>query len=72
MFAGKYTINEHGTARFLTLRRVPPTGSGPERWERVGMLYLTIPFNQGTRSVQGFLAKVPATTYRQHGSFVIQ
>ncbi|KAF1828191.1 HET-domain-containing protein [Decorospora gaudefroyi] len=32
MFAGRYCDVEHGTARFLTLRRVGPT---PARWERV-------------------------------------
>lgn len=41
MFAGKYIDNEHGSARFLTLRRV---GYASGRWERIGMLTLTIPF----------------------------
>jgi hypothetical protein len=41
MFAGKCLDNEHGSARFLTLRRVA-YASG--RWERIGMLTLTIPF----------------------------
>jgi hypothetical protein len=41
MFAGKYLDNEHGSARFLTLRRV---GYASGRWERIGMLTLTIPF----------------------------
>ncbi|OCT54140.1 hypothetical protein CLCR_00161 [Cladophialophora carrionii] len=68
MFAGQYLVNEHGTARFLTLRRVPL--SMPERWERVGTLYLVIPFNQDCRDVQEFLGKIPAR--RQHRSFVIQ
>lgn len=68
MFAGEYLKNEHGTARFLTLRRVPL--SRPERWERVGMLYLTIPFNARCPNVQELLRKIPAD--RQHRSFVIQ
>jgi hypothetical protein len=65
MFAGKYLENEHGTARFLTLRR-----SGPGRWERVGTLYLTIPFNAGCPTVEAFLSKIPAS--KQHRRLVIQ
>jgi hypothetical protein len=57
MFAGRYWGNEHGTARFLTLRRVR---SSPERWERVGTLYLIIPFLASCRHSAGLFAKIPA------------
>jgi hypothetical protein len=66
MFAGKFLHNEHGTARFLTLKKVSSSGSGPEYWERVGTLYLTIPFNDKCSSVQDFLKKIPAArSYRK-------
>jgi hypothetical protein len=68
MLAGKNLENEHGVARLLTLRRVPL--SSPERWERVGTLYLTIPFNDRCSDVQEFLKKIPAG--KQYRNFVIQ
>jgi hypothetical protein len=54
MFAGKYLENEHGSARFLTLRRVI---SAPDRWERVGTLYLIIPFLGKCPNNQGLFKK---------------
>jgi hypothetical protein len=68
MLAGKNLENEHGVARFLTLRKV--LLSKPERWERVGTLYLTIPFNDGCLNVKEFLGKIPAG--KQYRSLVIQ
>jgi hypothetical protein len=67
MFAGKYLENEHGTARFLTLRRLMST---PERWERIGTLYLIIPFLAKCPNNQTFFTKIPVG--RRNGSLVIQ
>lgn len=68
IFAGKYLDNEHGSARFLTVRRV--RDSTPERWERVGALGLTIPFLTGCLTTQGMFTKIPAC--RWNGSIAIQ
>ncbi|OAL46450.1 HET-domain-containing protein [Pyrenochaeta sp. DS3sAY3a] len=57
MFAGRYVHVEHGTARFLTLRRVQ---SVPERWERIGTLYLILPFLGKCQNVAGMFGKLPA------------
>ena len=67
MFAGKYLENEHGSARFLTLRRVT---SAPDRWERVGTLYLIIPFLGKCPNNQVLFKKIP--TSRQNQRIVIQ
>jgi hypothetical protein len=56
MFAGKYPDNEHGSARFLTLRRVA-YASG--RWERIGMLALTIPFLVNCLNNQALFRRIP-------------
>ncbi|KAK3898421.1 heterokaryon incompatibility protein [Staphylotrichum tortipilum] len=45
MFAGRYVGEEHeghGGARFLTLRRVEGGVGGEERWERIGVVFLTL------------------------------
>jgi len=46
MFASRYPSEEnlgHGTAKFITLRRVPgAVGEKRERWERIGVLSLVI------------------------------
>lgn len=62
MFAGKYLESEHGTARFLTLRRVI---SALDRWERVGTLYLIIPFLGKCPNNQGLFKKIPASRHNQ-------
>ena len=67
MFAGKYLENEHGTARFVTLRRVM---SAPDRWERVGTLYLIIPFLGKCPNNQDLFKKIPVT--RRNQRIVIQ
>jgi hypothetical protein len=67
MFAGRELKNEHGTARFLTLRKVSPLS---DRWERVGTLYLTIPFLASCRDVRGLFGKIPAS--KQYRTIVIQ
>ncbi|KAJ4364423.1 hypothetical protein N0V83_009017 [Neocucurbitaria cava] len=67
LFAGKYLDNDHGTARYLTLRRV---SSSPERWERVGTLYLIVPFLLGNLTPQDMFKKIPGR--RQYRSVVIQ
>ncbi|KAF2679910.1 HET-domain-containing protein [Lentithecium fluviatile CBS 122367] len=67
VFAGKYHENEHGTARFLTVRRV---ASSPERWERIGTLYLIIPFLGKCHDTSGLFRKIPAS--RQNRAIVIQ
>jgi hypothetical protein len=67
MFAGKYLDNEHGTARFLTLRRVMSTR---ERWERIGTLQLIIPFLANCPNNQVFFKRIPAG--KQNRSIVIQ
>jgi hypothetical protein len=58
IFAGRYHDNEHGSARFMTLRKV---SYAPERWERVGTLYLIIPFLQTLFSSSGLFHKIPAS-----------
>ena len=67
MFAGRYLDNEHGTARFLTLRRAQVS---PERWERVGALYTIIPFAANCRHSADLFDKIPAK--RQDRSLTIQ
>ena len=67
LFAGKYLENEHGTARFLTLRKVSTT---PELWERVGTLYLTIPFLKDCANNYELFRKIPAEKVRR--VFVVQ
>ncbi|KAH9209012.1 heterokaryon incompatibility protein-domain-containing protein [Leptodontidium sp. 2 PMI_412] len=67
MFAGENLQNEHGTARFLTLRRVV---SATDRWERVGTLYLIIPFLGKCPNNQVMFKKIPAS--RQSQKIVIQ
>lgn len=57
IFAGRYHISEHGTARFLTLQRVQST---PERWERVGTLYLILPFLADCKDNLELFRKIPA------------
>jgi hypothetical protein len=56
IFAGKYLDNEHGSARFLTLQRVE---SASRRWERIGMLTLTIPFLANCLNNQAMFTKIP-------------
>jgi len=67
MFAGKYHDNEHGSARFLTLRKV---STAPERWERVGTLYLILPFLLSLHSSNELFHKIPAS--RHNKVFVVQ
>ncbi|KAF2850434.1 HET-domain-containing protein [Plenodomus tracheiphilus IPT5] len=67
MFVGRYCDGEHGTARFLTVRRVAGTEG---RWERVGTLYLIVPFVGWCRQVEGLFSKVPAS--RGGESIIIQ
>jgi hypothetical protein len=67
IFAGRDLKNEHGTARFLTLRRVSPSS---DHWERVGTLYLTIPFLANCLDVQELFRKIPAN--KQYRTIVIQ
>jgi len=67
MFAGKYINIEHGSARFLTLKRVI---SAPERWERVGTLYLILPFLGKCPNNQVMLKKIPES--RQDQRIIIQ
>lgn len=57
LFTGRYIEVEHGTARFMTLRKV---SSNPPRWERVGTLYLIIPFLASCRTTSGLFYKIPA------------
>ncbi|KAI8931229.1 hypothetical protein NX059_011577 [Plenodomus lindquistii] len=68
MFVGRYCDNEHGTARFLTVRRVQ--GGEGRVWERVGTLYTVVPFVGRCRVVEELFGRVPATKGRE--SFVIQ
>ena len=67
IFAGRELTHEHGSARFLTLWRVSPSS---DHWERVGTLYLTIPFLADCRDVQGLFRKIPAD--KQYRTIVIQ
>ncbi|KAF1851243.1 HET-domain-containing protein [Cucurbitaria berberidis CBS 394.84] len=67
IFAGKYLDSEHGTARYLTLRKVAST---PERWERIGTLYLIIPFLIGKLNTQDLFKKIPGRA--QNRTIIIQ
>ena len=67
MFAGKSVENEHGTARFLTLRRVM---FAPDRWERVGTLYLRLPYLEKCPNNQVLFEKISVS--RQNQRIVIQ
>lgn len=67
LFAGKYLDNEHGSARFLTLRKV---ANAPGFWERVGMLSLIIPFLAECPDNQALFKKIPAK--RQNQTIIIQ
>ncbi|CAO2653512.1 Nn.00g029230.m01.CDS01 [Neocucurbitaria sp. VM-36] len=67
IFAGKYLNNDHGSARYLTLRRV---STNPERWERVGTLYLLVPFLLGNLNPQDMFKKIPGR--RQYKPVIIQ
>lgn len=62
MFAGRYLESEHGTARYLTLRRVTST---LDRWERVGTLYLIIPFLGKCPNNHVLFKKIPASRWNQ-------
>jgi hypothetical protein len=67
IFAGKYLDNEHGSARFLTLRRVE---SASRRWERIGMLTLVIPFLANCLNNQAMFGKIPVKS--RNRNIVIQ
>jgi hypothetical protein len=68
VFMGRFIANEHGAARFLTLRKVPH--ASPTVWERVGMLSLTLGYQAGCRDISGLFRLIPARP--QSGSIVIQ
>lgn len=62
MYAAKDPHIEHGSARFLTLRRVNSLHTlktTTKRWERVGVLYLTIPFLKKCETNEKFLNQIP-------------
>jgi hypothetical protein len=73
MFAFRHLAKEHlghGSARFLTLRRVE--GAEEERWERIGTLFLIIPKDSLNRcsGSQELLNEIPVREWQ--GIVVIQ
>lgn len=69
IFAGKFFDNEHGTARFLTLRKI----DGSDRWMRVGVLYLILPFLNDCPDIATLLGKIPVSrSHRFGGPIVVQ
>jgi hypothetical protein len=69
VFAGKYPSSKHGCALFLTLQRA---GSATGRWERIGTLYLIIPYLSAMKRPTNteLLKRIPA--HIQGGDIVIQ
>jgi hypothetical protein len=62
LFAGRHHDSEHGSARFLTLRKADGADG---RWERVGTLFLTLPYLGNVQDSSGMLKKVPATSQEE-------